>query len=383
MKKLLIIHNKYQNIGGEDVAVENEVEILKKYFDVEFLYFKNNNSITLKQLVSFITNNNSESINLLQNKIASFKPDVVYVHNTWFKASLGIFKILDKMNIKTIVKLHNFRYICTSTFLASKHLDGKNLCMACGYKKKPLNFFNRYFTESFLKSLFVLIYGKKYFQILKAKRVNLLVLTDFHKKFINQIVGFRSKIFVFPNAINFQSKNLKIKKEDSILYAGRVSKEKGVDKLIESFEKAKLENTTLRIIGDGPLLEELKIKYNTNDKIVFLGILSNKTVLDLIEKSIAVVTATQLYEGQPTLLCEASSLGVPSIFPRSGGIEEFFPENYPLSFNQFDYEDLEKKIKLISKMSELEKIGKNNKNYIFNYLNEKKLIESFNIIING
>ena len=139
----------------------------------------------------------------------------------------------------------------------------------------------------------------------------------------------------------------------------------------------------MRIIGDGPLLEELKIKYNTNDKIEFLGILSNKTVLDLIEKSIAVVTATQLYEGQPTLLCEASSLGVPSIFPRSGGIEEFFPENYPLSFNQFDYEDLEKKIKLISKMSELEKIGKNNKNYIFNYLNEKKLIESFNIIING
>ena len=33
----------------------------------------------------------------------------------------------------------------------------------------------------------------------------------------------------------------KITKEDSILYAGRVSHEKGVDKLIESFLKAKLE----------------------------------------------------------------------------------------------------------------------------------------------
>ena len=34
MKKILIVHNKYQNIGGEDIAVENEIEILKKYYKV-------------------------------------------------------------------------------------------------------------------------------------------------------------------------------------------------------------------------------------------------------------------------------------------------------------------------------------------------------------
>ena len=41
MKKLLVIHNKYQIIGGEDVAVENEVNILKKHYEVEVLYFDN------------------------------------------------------------------------------------------------------------------------------------------------------------------------------------------------------------------------------------------------------------------------------------------------------------------------------------------------------
>ena len=40
MKKLLIIHNKYQNIGGEDVAVENEIKMLKKYFEIEVIYLK-------------------------------------------------------------------------------------------------------------------------------------------------------------------------------------------------------------------------------------------------------------------------------------------------------------------------------------------------------
>ena len=41
----------------------------------------------------------------------------------------------------------------------------------------------------------------------------------------------------------------------------------------------------------------------------------NLETLNFISTSVAVITATKLYEGQPTLLCEASLLGVPSIFP--------------------------------------------------------------------
>ena len=48
------------------------------------------------------------------------------------------------------------------------------------------------------------------------------------------------------------------------------------------------------------------------------------------------------------LLCEASELGVPSIFPNFGGISEFFPENNQLAFEQFNYVDLLKKMKLLS-----------------------------------
>ena len=31
MKKVLIVHNKYQQLGGEDVAVENEIQFLKSF----------------------------------------------------------------------------------------------------------------------------------------------------------------------------------------------------------------------------------------------------------------------------------------------------------------------------------------------------------------
>ena len=42
MKKILIIHNKYRNIGGEDTSVANEVNFLKDYYEIEILYFENN-----------------------------------------------------------------------------------------------------------------------------------------------------------------------------------------------------------------------------------------------------------------------------------------------------------------------------------------------------
>jgi glycosyltransferase involved in cell wall biosynthesis len=383
MKKILVIHNRYQNIGGEDVAVENEVEVLNKYFEVETLYFKNDNLITPHQIKSFVTNRNSKSIDIVKNKIKSFDPDIVYVHNTWFKASLGILDLLSDMNIKTLIKVHNFRYHCTGTFSGLKHLDGNEFCNACGYKPKFFNFFNKYFSESFFKSVLVLIYGKKYLKIIKSKKINLLVLTEFHKNYIRKIGGFNSSIYVHPNPINLLLKRINEEKENTILYAGRVSHEKGVDKLIESFINARLEEITLKIAGEGPLLNELKKKYENNPEVIFLGVLKNIEVIELINKSIAIVSATRLYEGQPTLLCEASIMGVPSIFPKSGGISEFFPKNYLLSYNQFDYKDLEEKLRFISEKSKLEVIGLENKDYIFNYLNEKKLIDSFNIIIDG
>ena len=41
MKKILVIHTKYRITGGEDIAVDSEIATLKKYFNVETLYFSN------------------------------------------------------------------------------------------------------------------------------------------------------------------------------------------------------------------------------------------------------------------------------------------------------------------------------------------------------
>ena len=380
MKKLLIIHTKYRNIGGEDIAVNNEINLFSKYFEVKVLYFYNNNLAFPYDYFAFFTNNNSQSNKKLKEVINSFNPDFALVHNTWFKANLGIFQILKAYNIKTFLKIHNYRYFCTSSFSSSKHLRGNTLCQACGFKKKKFQIFNKYFEESYVKSLFAIIYGKKYIDILLKSKIQILVLTKSHKEFISEYLGFKNKIMIFPNILEIEIDKLDLnqhKSEKYLIYAGRISQEKGIHELIKNFLEIQINDLTLKVVGDGPERKKLEALYKSNEKIIFLGYLNNDDVKKEILRSFAVVTATKLFEGQPTLLTEASKLGKPSIFPNSGGISEFFPEGYEFKFNQFDYDDLKRKIMTLYYSEKYNQVGVENKQFIDNYLDEEKLIENF------
>jgi len=373
--KILLIHNEYLEVGGEDIAVKNEVLNLKEKHEVKELIFSNKIENPFKQLIYFFLNKNLKSTNLLKKEIKNFKPDVVYVHNTWFKASTGIFKVLKKYNLNTIIKLHNFRYNCTNSYFVKAHIKKSTICNACGLKKS--NFiFNKYYQDSFLKSLLVIRYGKKYFKVLKDPFFKIAVLTNFHKDFLVNL-GFKNKIFVFPNYLKTPEHKQEAHKKDFIVYAGRISQEKGIEELIESFRNSKLKNIELRIIGEGPLSSSLII----DEKVKYFGRMSNQEVLKMVSESRAVVSATKLFEGQPNLLCEASLLEVPSIFPKTGGIEEFFPDKYIFSFKQFNYQDLAEKLNLLSDKKLSENIGKKNNDYIKDLLDIKRYDRNFREIV--
>ena len=67
--KILVIHNNYQNIGGEDLAVQNEIELLKQKFEVETLFFTNKLNNYFSDFSSFILNKNKKSMRELNRKI--------------------------------------------------------------------------------------------------------------------------------------------------------------------------------------------------------------------------------------------------------------------------------------------------------------------------
>ena len=379
MKKILIIHNKYRNTGGEDIAVENEINFLKKYFIVDVLYFENKIDNPISQLFYFVINKNLKSNKILKKRLNQFNPDVIYIHNTWFKASVSVLEESIRSSAQVVLKIHNFRYFCTKTLTSQKHFNEKKFCDACGSSKEEIGFINKYFKESLIKSLLVIFYGKKYFTLLKDGNLKIAVLTKFHKNFMKNLGIPETKIEVFPNFIEHHNIISKNQSQNYLIYAGRISKEKGIESLINSFNEVNDKNYVLKIIGDGPIKENL-VKLYSSKNILFYDYMENSKVIEEINNSVGIVTATNLFEGQPTLLCEASSMGVPSIFPNTGGISEFFPANYLLSFEQFNYKDLSEKIRKLIHDIDSDKVGQENKNYINKYLNPEELIEKFNIM---
>ena len=375
MKKILILHNKYIAKGGEDIAVQREIELLKEKYIVKELIFDNKDTGILNTLIIFLTNSNFRVNKIIKNTINDFQPNYVYIHNTWFTISLQIFKILFKKGIPVYLKIHNFRYNCTNSHLSKNHFINIEFCQACGNNKSNIGWYNMYF-ESLLKSIFVNRYGKKYFKILSNPLTTLLVLTNFHKEFlINQ--NFNEKnIKVLPNFLEVKNKSNSNKIGDTLVYAGRISKEKGVEGIITTFLQSSLKLTKLHLIGDGPELDYLKEKYSSN-RVIFNGSLDNEKVLKYIASSKAVISNTLLYEGQPTLLCEATMLNRVSIFPKNGGIEEFFNDDYFFKFNSKNHENLLEKLESLSDNELLKNESRKAKKHIESILSKELILSKF------
>ena len=379
MQKILIIHNNYKITGGEDTNIVEEIKMLKEKFEVETLFFSNSDKFNFFDLVSILFGKNLKSDIKIKKKVQEFQPNIVYIHNIWYKVSFGVFKILKEKKIKTLFKIHNFRYECSRHFLVKNHINSYEVCNACSNSRSSLQIFNKYFPESYLKSIFSIIFSKRLVKALKQFDIKVLVISKFHKsKIISNGID-RKKVYLLHNPLDIKSNYLKKTynpNSDYVVFAGRLTKSKGIEHMIQAWLRADLDNIRLKIIGDGELLLSLKDRYESN-QITFLGQKDLDKTQEEISNARSVITCTKMYEGQPRLLTEASSLKIPSIYPSFGSMNEFFPEGYELSFEQFNYKSLDEKLNLLKNKDLLSKVSDDVYQFVEKTLASKHILKQF------
>jgi glycosyltransferase involved in cell wall biosynthesis len=160
-----------------------------------------------------------------------------------------------------------------------------------------------------------------------------------------------------------------------ILYAGRLSKDKGVHLTINAIKD--IENTVFIIAGEKRNyynnLKELVNKLNLNDRVKFIGFIDNLKMKEYFSITDLVVHPCFFYEPLSRMLLEATSYGIPIIASKVGGNPEIVEEGKS-GFLVKNTMELKEKIKeLVSNDLLLEEFGKNSKKVAEEKFSYKKI----------
>jgi glycosyltransferase involved in cell wall biosynthesis len=198
----------------------------------------------------------------------------------------------------------------------SKLLFRKKLIVRCGFEW--YRFIQRQSNSIFRK---LIIYIIEWISYHFADGIILAAEDD--KDFVNKrfMIRTNEKVKVIPNYIEveiFKPMFGEKKKNNHLLFIGRLTKQKNLFNLLKAIEKSKY---TLHIIGDGELKKELEAFCTQHQiNINFLGQFPNNEIPKIINQY-EVFILPSYYEGNPKTLLEAMSCGLSVIGTEVEGIK--------------------------------------------------------------
>lgn len=152
------------------------------------------------------------------------------------------------------------------------------------------------------------------------------------KKAVIDYTKTKKEIVVIPNLVDKRFMYKKVKGLDTFYFVsvGNLIKSKRFDLTISSFAKVfkGKANIELKIIGDGPLKEELRQlakELGVETQVIFMGRLNRNQVAIELQKSNVFVLASD-YETFGVVYIEALACGVPVIGTRNGGANDIINE---------------------------------------------------------
>lgn len=349
--RILLIHNYYQKAGGEDTVFKAEGELLAQNgHTVERLIFDNKLIKSFRDIINFGLSSiyNAKSAKILKAKIQEFQPDLIHVHNFFPIASPSIFFTAHRLKVPVVFTLHNYRLICPSGIL---FYDNKI------YEKSihhlfPIDAIRKgiYRNSKLQTAAVVMMTGlHKLINTWNRKIDAFITLSEFSKNiFINSSLKVKpDKLFIKPNFV-FDN-GFDTDKEDYFFFVGRLVPEKGIMTVIKAFEQIP---DKLKIVGVGPLDDEVKTRIASSKNIEYLGYQFNEDVLKMLKKAKALIFASSWYETFGMTIIEAFSTATPVIVSKLGGHGELV-ENGKTGFH-FQTNNAEDLICQIQKMQNVE-----------------------------
>ncbi|EKE16351.1 MAG: glycosyl transferase group 1 [uncultured bacterium] len=252
-----------------------------------------------------------------------FQPDVVHIHNIYHQLSPTILFQIKKRNIPIVMTVHDFKLINPnhSMFLNGEFYD------RCKDGKFYQCFLDKCVKNSYVKS-FLAMLEAYWYNVLGTYRKNIdkyIVPSEFVKNILVERGIGEEKIevlphFIFENDLICDEKKSE-KKEETYkkpyaLYIGALSKNKGVNDLVDIFKNMK----GMELCVAGGLEDDFQWENFSNTK--YLGFLNRSQLNNVIKKSHCLISGSRLPETFGLIVLEGLSFGKPFFGFKSGAYQE-------------------------------------------------------------
>ena len=337
--RVLSIHNCYQIRGGEDESREAEERLLREMGHIVEVYEENNDKVANINPMQMAVNTvwSQQAYQTVKQQLAGQPHDIVHVQNFFPLISPSVYYAAKSENVPVVQTLRNYRLLCPNGLFFRQG----NVCEDCLGKAVPLpGVLHGCYRESRVATgaVATMLTVHRTMQTWMKMVDVYIALTEFaRQKFIQ--AGFpEEKIVVKPNFVN-PDPGVGEGKGGYALYVGRLSVEKGLDTLLEAWEH--LGGLPLKIVGDGPLADQVVEASKKLGSVEWLGRKSIKEVHALMGEATVVIFPSKWYETFGRVAVEAFAKGTPVIAASIGAIAELIEHRRTgLHFRPGDAQDL-------------------------------------------
>lgn len=341
--KILIVHNNYGKYSGEEAVVDKMAAMLQSHGHTVSFYRLTTEDVReslIGKIKGFASGIYSPAgVKGMKEILRKEKPDIVNVHNLYpFISPAALFEC-KKANVPVVMTIHNFRLICpTGLFMR----EGKP-CERCLEKGNEWSCIKYNCEHSILKSVGYTL-RNAYARWTKAYKDNVdmyACITAFQKRKLIAAGFDENKITVIPNLMD-APKTLDTYRGNYIAFCGRLSREKGVDLIIETARRhPEIAFKFAGEVRDQDLIENLPANCELR------GYISGEELNDFYKQASIFVMASKWYEGFPMSILEAAKYGKCTIGPNHGGFTEIIGQGENAIgklFEPSNVDDLEKQI---------------------------------------
>jgi glycosyltransferase involved in cell wall biosynthesis len=332
--RVLLVHNRYQQRGGEDAVVEAEAALLEGAGHAVELYLRNNDDIAhqpgLGTALDAIWSRRAAAD--LGQLIERFKPDVMHAHNTFPLISPSIFWAARRRRVASVLTLHNFRLICPQAMFLRHGRTCEDCLGRSPWRALPRRCYRGSTAQTAVLTTMLQLH--RTLGTYQTRIDRFIALSQFSraKLIAGGLPG--DKIVVKPNFVDCADPAPDATRAGG-LYVGRLAVEKGIAVLAEAYSG--LTDIPLTVIGDGPEAGNLaQIR-----QIRRLGQLAGADVKAAMHRAAYLVLPSISYENFPLVIAEAYACGLPVIASDFGAMAELVtPQVTGLTFKAGSAVDL-------------------------------------------